>query len=257
MIKALQFLLVRICFALSVAAFIVAYMAGGMAADTLEWIQPARKLWQIRARPGKEDKGEGGIEALQKGAEAGDIDAQCALSMAYYSGKGVAEDKAEAVKWCRRAAEQGNVVAQFNLGVSYEHGIGVAENKTEAVKWYRHAAEKGKASAQFNLGCAYYDGEGVAEDKAEAVKWYRRAAEKGTASAQHNLGVMHDKGEGVTQDYREAYIWYSIAAANGQKESAKNRDFLANKLPPTELLAAQAEATKRRADIQEQNSEKE
>ena len=61
----------------------------------------------------------------------------------------------------------------------------------------------------------------------------------------------------VTQDYREAYIWFSVAAANGQKESTKGRDWLADKLPPAELLAAQAEAAKRRAEIQEKNSEKE
>ena len=56
-IKALQLLLVRIRFALPIAAFAVAYMAGGMVTDTLEWIQPARKFWQIRARPSKEGRG--------------------------------------------------------------------------------------------------------------------------------------------------------------------------------------------------------
>ena len=48
----------------------------------------------------------------------------------------MAVDEAEAVKWFFEAAEQGSYTAGFNLGVHYERGKGVAEDKQEALKWY-------------------------------------------------------------------------------------------------------------------------
>ena len=73
-------------------------------------------------------------------------------------------------------AAQGHADAQYSLGVSYETGKGVAEDATEAVKWYQLAADQGHADAQYSLGVSYETGKGVAEDNAEAVKWYQRAA---------------------------------------------------------------------------------
>jgi TPR repeat protein len=49
-------------------------------------------------------------------AEQGDADAQFKLGVIYDSGKGVAQDAAEAVRWNRLAAEQGNSLGQANLG---------------------------------------------------------------------------------------------------------------------------------------------
>ena len=46
------------------------------------------------------------------------------------------------------AAEQGEASAQFNLGYMYATGRGVAEDNTEAVRWYRLAAEQGHAGAR-------------------------------------------------------------------------------------------------------------
>ncbi|MCL2102851.1 MAG: sel1 repeat family protein [Syntrophorhabdaceae bacterium] len=61
----------------------------------------------------------------------------------YYSGRGVAQNYVEAVKWYRLAAEQGNAKAQYNLGAAYVNGHGVAQDYTEAEKWLRLAAEQG------------------------------------------------------------------------------------------------------------------
>ena len=65
-----------------------------------------------------------------------------------------------------------------------EKGEGVAEDKAETVKWYRRAAEQGNTDAQKCLSNCYCNGEGVAVERAEAAKWYRRAAEQGDAQAQ-------------------------------------------------------------------------
>jgi TPR repeat protein len=61
----------------------------------------------------------------------------------YDSGRGVAQDYAEAVKWYRRAAEQGDAGAQHNLGLMYDKGRGVAQDYVQAHKWLNFAATKG------------------------------------------------------------------------------------------------------------------
>src|SRR5215471_11681464 len=78
----------------------------------------------------------------------------------YEGGKGVPQDYAEAVKWCRKAADQGYSAAQFNLGTAYANGQGVPRDDAEA-KWYRKAADQGLAEAQFNVGEMYRKRRGV------------------------------------------------------------------------------------------------
>jgi hypothetical protein len=68
-----------------------------------------------------------------------------------YTGKGIAEDDAEAARWYRKAAEQGQVEAQYNLGLMYDYGEGVVEDDAEAARWYRKAAEQGEVDAQNRL----------------------------------------------------------------------------------------------------------
>ncbi len=67
--------------------------------------------------------------------------------------------------------------------VSYRTGKGVATNQAESVKWYRKAAAQGHARAQYNMGRKYRIGEGVRQNYAEAAKWYRKAADKNHAKA--------------------------------------------------------------------------
>ncbi len=79
----------------------------------------------------------------------------------------------------RKAAEQGHAEAQFKLGAMYFSGDGVLQDDAGAVKWYRMAAEQGHAAAQADLGYMYENGLGVPQDDAEAEKWHWKAAEQG------------------------------------------------------------------------------
>lgn len=152
------------------------------------------------------------LEQLRQSAEGGDADAQLALGVRCYLGRGVPQDKAEAAEYFRKAAEQGDAKAQFNLAFMYSKGDGVRQNKAEAAKWYAKAAEQGDAKAQFNLGNMCRTGEGVREDKKQAVAWYIKAAEKGYGKARFNLALMYDLGEGVPQDKAKALEWFRKAA---------------------------------------------
>ena len=71
-------------------------------------------------------------EATRTRANAGDADAQTVLGDAYFAGRGVPQDYAEAVAWTRQAAEQRHAGAQFNLGNAYRTGEGVPQDDVEA-----------------------------------------------------------------------------------------------------------------------------
>ena len=81
------------------------------------------------------------------------------------------------------AAAQGNAFAQFNLGAMYDNGRGVTEDKAEAVKWYRLAAAQGSVLAQFNLGVMYDKGEGVAQDLIQSYKCLYLASREASSLA--------------------------------------------------------------------------
>ena len=67
------------------------------------------------------------------------------------AGDGGPQDLAGAATWFRRAAERGVVDAQYNLGLMYESGRGVARNPREALRWYGRAAQAGDAGARERL----------------------------------------------------------------------------------------------------------
>ena len=139
----------------------------------------------------------------------------------------------------KQAAAQGEVKAQLKLGFMYEAGEGVAQDKAEAVKWYKLAAAQGHARAQSNLGLLYAEGQGVVQDYAESVKWWKLAATQGRAEAQYNLGVMYEKGQGVVQDYVRAHMWINLAAAQGTRASLIDRDIVAAKMTTQQIAQAQ------------------
>ena len=43
-------------------------------------------------------------------------------------------------------------------GICIDEGKGVTQNKAEAVQWYRKAADQGHAKGQYNLGVMYKQG---------------------------------------------------------------------------------------------------
>ena len=121
----------------------------------------------------------------------------------------------------------------------YYTGQGVIQNYAEAVKWYRKAAAQGYAKAQSNLGLMYANGQGVTRNDAEAVKWYHKAANQGIAAAQSNLGAMYANGQGVTRNYVCAYMWFSLATARGNTTAAKYIDIVAQRMNRADMSRAQ------------------
>ena len=157
--------------------------------------------------------------------------------------RGQNQTSAQGVEALQRAAEQGDVEAQYNLAFLYDEGRGVPQDDAEAVRWFRLAAGQGDAGAQNNLAFLYDGGRGVPPDDAEAVRWYRLAADQGHTVAQYNLGVMYAEGLGVPQDHVAAHMWLSLAAArsfaNEWDTFVAKLDEVAAQMTPEQVVEAQ------------------
>jgi localization factor PodJL len=71
---------------------------------------------------------------------------------------------------------------------------------------------------------------GVRPDYPSAVRWFTEAANRGLADSQYNLGILYESGLGVPASNIEAYKWYALAARSGDKDAAKRRDLVRQKL---------------------------
>ena len=71
---------------------------------------------------------------------------------------------------------------------------------------------------------------------------YKVGAEGGNAGCQYQVGSMYYHGKGVPQDFVEAYAWFSVAA-RGWEFAVVQREEVAGKLTPEQLLQAQKRAT--------------
>jgi TPR repeat protein len=153
-------------------------------------------------------------------------------------------------------AEQGNAIAQGALGSFYYTGRGVAKDYVEAVKWSRKAAEQGDAENQTSLGNAYFNGKGVDKDYVEAVKWFRMAGAQGNVLALHRLGLCYADGRGVAVNNVEAYAFFNLVSETGdvfpelRENAAELRDSMEKKMSPQQVAASQARTKELRAIVE-------
>jgi TPR repeat protein len=123
---------------------------------------------------------ESGVAAFQKSdyqtayedlhplAEAGDPKAQYYIGFMHYSGKGVNQDSAEALKWVKPAAESGLAEAQYLFAMMNEEGLPEPKG---------NGNEKGKAKVKAKAKAR------KVVHKAEAIKWLTLASEQGHVTA--------------------------------------------------------------------------
>jgi hypothetical protein len=88
------------------------------------------------------------VERHRRGAEAGDLDSQCALGTAYHRGAGVRRDYKAALKWYAKAALRGHPVAQYNMGIMRMLGRGQSASPISGYAYFLAAAENGDADGK-------------------------------------------------------------------------------------------------------------
>lgn len=142
---------------------------------------------------------------LRKAADAGYSWAYIAIGKAHSDGYGgLAENKAEALKWFQKAAELGDAEGVYMIGSAYRYGHGVKEDYSKAVVYFRQAAALGNPFAMWQLGLHHAKGEGVPKDEAEALKWWREAASSEAAPITLQSLIDHYRQK---NNYKEAIAW--------------------------------------------------
>ncbi len=183
-----------------------------------------------------------GGPGLRKAALDGDARAVYELASRAADGPAATRDPKLAMRLFERAAVAGLAPAQFRLGNMFEKGIGTARDLSLARVWYTRAAERGNAKAMHNLAVLHAEGVSGKPDYASATDWFRRAAEHGVRDSQYNLAVLLGRGLGAPTDLAQSYLWFAVAASQGDDDATRKRDEVAQRLSPTDLAAAKAEA---------------
>ncbi len=111
-----------------------------------------------------------------------------------------AGDYATALTDFKLAAQAGSALAQRRLGGMYFIGKGVTQDRKEAIKWFRLAAAQGSAEAQFILGNMYGMGQGVAVDLKRSYMWFQLAAALGDEGAARALNILENSEDLQTAD---------------------------------------------------------
>lgn len=106
-------------------------------------------------------------------AESGNSEAQCALGLMCYRGKGVKWDGEKAMNLWSLSGAAGNPYAQYNLYSAYLSGLYIPADPEKAMEYLHKAAENGCARAQQDLGICYSCGIRVSKDNEKSIKWTR------------------------------------------------------------------------------------
>lgn len=90
--------------------------------------------------------------AIQRKAQAGDSIAQFDLAKAYFEGKVVTKDPAQALAWLQKSADQGYFGAEYALAYMYLSGTGkLPKDQHKAAEWFRKAAKQQNKASQDKL----------------------------------------------------------------------------------------------------------
>jgi TPR repeat protein len=138
----------------------------------------APALAQVASEPtAKQARVERSPAAMEKAARAGNVESAYELGKVYeYGLLGATPDESRSARWYRAAAELGHRSAQFEVSIGYYKGRGVAQDKAEAAKWWTIAMANGASvpewmRASVESAEAKLTPEEIAEGKRRAREW--------------------------------------------------------------------------------------
>ncbi|MFW5444164.1 MAG: hypothetical protein ACKE51_07650 [Methylococcaceae bacterium] len=151
--------------------------------------------------------------------------AQYAIAVLYWEGKGVDQDYQQAAKWLKLAMAAGHIKAQLKMGFLYLEGNGVDKNVSEARKYFIIPAESGYVDAQFNLGVMFLQGIGGEQSTSKAKYWLKKAAMQGDGQAIDQLMKFkgYSKNELLSKSVED-----STLEENVRSKSNRNNELYAN-----------------------------
>ncbi len=141
-----------------------------------------------------------------------------------------------------KAADGGSQRAMLYLAEAARRGYGMAKDTGRMKALLDRAEAIDTLPARFDLAHALASGRYVAKDEARAARLYRQNAELGHQASQNNLAVLLRDGKGIEMDKAAALAWFTIAARDNYALAERNRQKLAESLPPEQQEAARARA---------------
>ena len=196
------------------------------------------------------------IEALEKAASKGSLEALSRMGYCYEFGINVKADQKKAVAcyeraakaglpaamlkygdmiaagevegkgsddamvWFKRSAAEDCPEALYRLGTLNLHGIGTEKDPELAAELFSRGAQFEHPNCQYELGMLFLMKDGpIAKDDRAAFFWFNRAASHGCAAAQRQLAVCYENGTGCDIDLERALVLYHEAAKNGDVEA--------------------------------------
>ena len=196
------------------------------------------------------------IEALEKAASKGSLEALSRMGYCYEFGINVKADSKKAVACYERAAKAGLPAAMlkygdmiaagevegkgsddalvwikksaaedcpealYRLGMWNLHGIGTEKDPELAAELFSRGAQLEHPNSQYEFGMLFLRKDGpIAKDEHAAFFWFNRAASLGCAAAQRQLAACYEHGSGCDLDLEKALVLYREAAKNGDVEA--------------------------------------
>ncbi len=157
------------------------------------------------------------VDSLKTVADAGNVDAQYNLGLAFYFGNGVDVNNDLAHHYLELAALQGDPTAQYTLAELQDLGYFTTRyDDQETLKWYKKSADQGHHRAQFRYGQRLLGSRDLTDQQiAEAIAYLTKAAEAGDVRALSDLGEYYEEGRYVSQNHNKAMEYFLKAAEGG------------------------------------------
>lgn len=182
------------------------------------------------------------LRLFEAAAAQGHPDAAYLAGLAWYRGRGVEADPERAVAYMYQAGEAGHAAARYHMGVFHQAGVGVKRDPEIAVQWFRLAARQGFPEAAAALADAFENGVGVEKDLMWSMRWQERAASFGVVRSQYKFGALLAAGRGMPADPETGLRWLLLAARAGDPDAGRIADAVRGMLPPDKRRRAAAAA---------------
>mmetsp|Transcript_29484 Transcript_29484/g.62581 ORF Transcript_29484/g.62581 Transcript_29484/m.62581 type:complete len:251 (+) Transcript_29484:306-1058(+) len=161
------------------------------------------------------------IEEHMKLAKAGRPRAMMHVGTCYLKGRGVKQDKGEAIKLFRQAAEVGNGTAAQNLAICYWEGVGVNKDLDLALKYCETAAELGNYNAYYSAAVILME----MGDIEESTTNLRKAAMCGVSKADIFEKLRYGYKCGLINENEYAFTLREYQKASNEMKSEAREKF--------------------------------
>jgi TPR repeat protein len=195
--------------------------------------------------------------AYARASQMGFPASRCALGQMLLGEPGQA---ARGIGLCKQSANAGQVEAQIVVGDAYFAGKGVKPDHAEARRWYAMAARAKNGQAALKLGEMYASGDGGKKDAKQAVKLWQQAEKAGnplacilvadqlfadlTGGKRPGPGTYAFRGGVPVNDLEAVESWYQAAEKRDPRPDVKKRAAYALAIV-SRLKAANVKVTKK------------